>query len=105
LLSGLEAALLSYLREFFSAKSDVVLPIGLVGQALFTLRFLVQWLASERAGRSIVPRSFWFLSVSGGFLLLIYAVCRRDPVFILGQLFGLLVYIRNINFVLRNARE
>jgi lipid-A-disaccharide synthase-like uncharacterized protein len=104
LLNGLQAAFASYLRELLSARADVVLFIGLGGQALFTLRFLVQWLASERAGRSIIPRSFWFFSVSGAFMLLIYAACRRDPVFVLGQLCGLFVYVRNIN-LLRKERS
>ncbi|MEL6205589.1 MAG: lipid-A-disaccharide synthase N-terminal domain-containing protein [Pseudomonadota bacterium] len=70
--------------------------IGLGGQLMFTARFLVQWLASERAGRSIVPISFWYLSIGGGLILLAYAIYRRDPVFILGQTMGLVVYIRNL---------
>ena len=76
--------------------------LGLLAQALFTGRFLVQWIASERAGRSVVPIAFWFFSIGGGMLLLIYALYRRDPVFILGQLFGVLVYGRNLYFELRD---
>ena len=70
--------------------------IGLAGQACFFSRFLVQWLASERQGRSVVPRAFWYLSISGGLILLSYSLWRRDPVFILGQSVGLFVYLRNL---------
>lgn len=69
---------------------------GLGGQLLFTARFLVQWLASERAGKSVVPVVFWYLSVGGGLILLSYAIYRRDPVFILGQSFGVVIYLRNL---------
>ena len=70
--------------------------IGLAGQACFFSRFLVQWIASERQGRSVVPRVFWYLSISGGLILLSYSLWRRDPVFILGQSVGLFVYLRNL---------
>lgn len=72
------------------------LAIGLTAQALFTGRFLVQWIATERKGRSVVPKAFWYLSLAGSSLLLVYAIHRRDPVFILGQSFGLVVYVRNL---------
>lgn len=74
----------------------MTLVLGFVGQAMFSARFLVQWLASEAEGRSVVPRAFWWLSLAGGALLLTYAIAIRDPVFILGQSFGLLVYVRNL---------
>jgi lipid-A-disaccharide synthase-like uncharacterized protein len=77
------------------------LIVGFVGQALFTARFLVQWIASERARRSIVPYTFWLFSIGGGVVLLFYAIYRRDPVFIAGQAGGLLIYARNIIFVRR----
>ncbi|MFD0982111.1 lipid-A-disaccharide synthase N-terminal domain-containing protein [Tropicimonas aquimaris] len=70
--------------------------VGLGGQLLFTARFLVQWIASERAGRSIVPLAFWYLSIGGGLVLLAYALFRKDPVFILGQSTGLFIYSRNL---------
>lgn len=70
--------------------------LGFIGQGLFSARFLVQWIASERARRSVVPLSFWFFSLAGGGLLLVYAVWRRDPVFIVGQAGGLLIYGRNL---------
>lgn len=69
---------------------------GLTGQLLFTGRFLVQWIASERAKRSVVPIAFWYLSIGGGVILLAYAIYRQDPVFILGQSMGLFIYIRNL---------
>ena len=69
---------------------------GLGGQAMFSMRFIVQWIASERAGRSVVPVAFWYLSIAGGLILFLYALHRRDPVFILGQGFGILVYARNL---------
>jgi lipid-A-disaccharide synthase-like uncharacterized protein len=80
------------------------LAIGFLGQAVFTGRFLVQWIASERAGRSVVPVLFWFLSIAGSLLLLVYAVHRRDPVFMLGQSAGLLVYFRNLHLIRREDR-
>ncbi len=70
--------------------------IGLGGQLLFTARFLVQWIASERAGRSVVPMVFWYLSIGGGLVLFAYAVYRKDPVFILGQSMGIFIYARNL---------
>jgi len=75
---------------------------GFVGQAIFSFRFLVQWIASERRGKSVVPGAFWWLSLAGGVILLLYAVHRRDPVFIVGQAAGLVVYGRNV-VLLRRA--
>jgi lipid-A-disaccharide synthase-like uncharacterized protein len=75
--------------------------IGFAGQALFSMRFLVQWLATERARRSVVPVAFWYLSIGGGLLLLAYAIWRQDPVFIVGQATGLIIYLRNLYFIHR----
>jgi lipid-A-disaccharide synthase-like uncharacterized protein len=75
---------------------------GLAGQLLFTARFLVQWIASERARRSVVPVAFWYFSMGGGIMLLTYAIYRADPVFILGQLMGVVIYARNL-WLIRNA--
>lgn len=80
---------------------QVWVGIGLFGQALFSARFLVQWIATERKRRSVVPRQFWYFSVGGGLTLLAYAIYRLDPVFILGQAAGLLVYSRNLYFIHR----
>src|SRR3954451_19908411 len=78
--------------------------IGFLGQAAFTARFLVQWVASEKKKDSVVPVAFWWLSIVGGVILLAYAIHRRDPVIIVGQAMGLLVYIRNLMLVER-ARQ
>ena len=76
---------------------------GLIGQALFAGRFLVQWMASERRGASVVPVSFWYLSLAGGIVLLVYASWyRRDPVFTIGQSAGLVVYARNLMLIRRS---
>jgi lipid-A-disaccharide synthase-like uncharacterized protein len=75
--------------------------LGLVGQATFFSRFVVQWVASERAGHSYVPLAFWWLSLAGSMLLLGYAIHRKDPVFVLGQAFGWLVYARNLVLIRR----
>lgn len=72
------------------------LGVGFIGQACFFSRFLVQWLASEKARQSIFPMAFWYFSLVGGALLLCYAIYRKDPVFILGQSTGALIYLRNI---------
>lgn len=69
---------------------------GLVGQVLFFLRFLVQWWRSEQAGRSVLPVQFWYFSIAGGLVLLIYALHRQDPVFALGQGGGIAIYLRNL---------
>lgn len=82
----------------------VWLTIGFLAQAMFSARFLVQWIASERVRRSIVPEAFWYFSFAGGAMLLAYAIYRQDPVFILGQAFGLLVYARNIYFIWSERR-
>lgn len=84
---------------------QIWIATGLTGQLLFTGRFLVQWLSSERAGRSVVPPAFWYLSIAGGAILLSYAIWRRDPVFILGQSMGVGIYLRNLQFVVRERRQ
>ena len=73
--------------------------VGFLGQALFMSRFVVQWWASERAGRSVVPVVFWYFSMGGGVILLIYSIYKKDPVFISGQALGLIVYARNLYLI------
>lgn len=85
--------------------NQVWLGVGLLGQAMFSARFLVQWIASERKRKSVVPREFWFFSVAGGVTLLAYAIYRLDPVFILGQGAGLFVYARNLYFIYRGREH
>jgi len=72
---------------------------GLVGQALFGARFLVQWLHSEARGKSVIPGVFWYLSVAGGVILLSYAIHRREPVFIIGESVTLLIFLRNLQML------
>ena len=77
------------------------IAIGFAGQALFSARFALQWIASERAGRSVIPDVFWYCSIGGGMTLLAYAIWREDPVFIAGQAAGLFIYARNIYLIWR----
>lgn len=85
--------------------SDLIwLAVGFGGQAIFASRFLYQWIASERAGRSHIPRAFWYLSLAGGLTLLSYAIHRGDPVFILGQTTGAAIYIRNLVLLHRRGQ-
>jgi lipid-A-disaccharide synthase-like uncharacterized protein len=81
----------------------VWLGVGLLGQSLFSARFLVQWIASERRRRSVVPVAFWYFSLAGGVVLLAYATYRLDPVFIIGQASGIFVYVRNLYFIRRRS--
>jgi len=75
------------------------LILGFVGQALFSMRFLIQWIYSEREKRSIIPTAFWYFSLGGGLTLLFYAILREDPVFIVGQGTGLFIYMRNLMLI------
>ncbi|MDQ3796841.1 MAG: lipid-A-disaccharide synthase N-terminal domain-containing protein [Pseudomonadota bacterium] len=79
------------------------LIVGFTGQALFGMRFIVQWLHSERQKRSVIPTTFWYFSLLGGLTLLCYAIYQHDPVFIVGQAMGIFIYLRNLYF-LRRAR-
>jgi lipid-A-disaccharide synthase-like uncharacterized protein len=85
--------------------NTIWLIVGFIGQALFSGRFLVQWLASERQKKSVIPVMFWYFSILGGSTLLIYSIHKQDPVFIAGQAGGLLIYARNLYFVIKNAKQ
>lgn len=82
-----------------SAGDLAWLALGFFAQTMFSMRFVIQWVASERVKRSIVPETFWYFSMAGGVLLLAYAIKRADPVFILGQALGVVIYARNIYFI------
>ncbi len=82
-------------------KETLWLVVGFAGQMAFTGRFLLQWLYSEYRKRSLIPVGFWYLSLVGSSLLLAYAIYRQDPVFILGQSFGFIVYLRNLQLIAR----
>ena len=95
-------ALGDYLYDVFVAKFDFWLAFGLVAQLLFTARFLVQWISSERAGQSVMPMAFWFFSMGGGLMTLVYGIAKREPVIIIGQSLATIIYIRNIMLIVRN---
>jgi len=86
-------------------ETSLWIGVGFTGQLLFTSRFLVQWIASERRRESVIPVAFWWFSLAGGVTLLSYALWRQDPVFILGQAMGLLVYARNLALIHAKNRE
>ena len=104
MLASLWTDLLSWLNSVFVEQWDLWLILGFVAQAMFTMRFVVQWIASERAGRSIVPVAFWFFSIAGGSLLFVYALQRGDPVFIVGQGAGLFIYLRNVRLIYKEHK-
>ena len=102
MLIDMSHAVGAYLADVFFIRLDWWVLLGFIAQGLFTMRFLVQWIASERAGHSVIPVAFWIFSIVGGVLLLVYALYRRDAVFIAGQAFGVFVYAAQSLF--RDAR-
>ena len=88
-----------------SSTEIIWLAVGFGAQMMFSMRFLIQWIASEKARASIVPETFWYFSFVGGAMLLVYAIYRVDPVFIMGQATGLLIYSRNIYFIQKNKNK
>jgi lipid-A-disaccharide synthase-like uncharacterized protein len=93
-----------YLYAVFVESWNGWIILGFFGQALFTMRFLVQWIASEKAQKSVIPLSFWFFSIGGGALLLVYAIYKGDPVFIVGQGLGVFIYVRNL-WLIKNEKK
>lgn len=96
------------LLTFFKVESTAALiwvVVGLCGQLVFTMRFVVQWLASERARRVVVPELFWWFSIIGGVTLFAYAIHRGDPVFMLGQALGVFIYARNLWLIYAEKRD
>lgn len=91
--------------EALKALANPWIAVGLAGQLAFALRFLLQWIASEKKRRSVVPVAFWYCSILGALLLLVYAILDRDPVIFIGQLCGFFVYARNLIFLRRAAKE
>ena len=94
-------ALGNYLYDIFVAKFDFWLAFGLAAQLAFAARFLVQWIMSERAGKSVVPMAFWFFSIAGGTMTLIYGLVKREPVIIFGQLLSNVIYVRNLMLIFK----
>ena len=95
----------AYFYDVFVARFDFWLLFGLVAQILFGARFIVQWIASERAGRSVMPLAFWFFSMAGGVMTLIYGLVRREPVIIFGQALAIIIYLRNLMLIFKERRE
>ena len=94
--------------NYFNALSNYelfFLIIGFAGQGLFASRFIVQWIYSEKKGESSIPVIFWYLSIFGGVGLLVYAISRKDPVIITGQLFGIFIYMRNLILIYRKKKR
>ncbi|MGB4467025.1 MAG: lipid-A-disaccharide synthase N-terminal domain-containing protein [Azovibrio sp.] len=91
--------------DFTLDEAMVWVVIGFLGQALFSARFIIQWLHSEKARKSVVPLSFWYFSIAGGAVLTAYAIYRKDPVFIFGQSLGLLIYVRNLVLIHRHRES
>jgi lipid-A-disaccharide synthase-like uncharacterized protein len=104
MLADVSNAVGDYLYNVFLQNLSWLVLFGYAGQLFFTMRFLVQWIATERARKSVIPVAFWFFSIGGGLLLFVYALIKRDPVFILGQGFGVFIYVRNLYFVYRERR-
>jgi lipid-A-disaccharide synthase-like uncharacterized protein len=90
---------MSPLIDWLQSHFNIWVLIGLCGQAMFMMRFVVQWIASERVKQSIVPQTFWYFSLGGGVILFIYALHQQDIVFSLGQGLGLFIYLRNLYFI------
>lgn len=93
-----------YFYDVFVTRFDFWLAFGMASQLIFTARFIVQWLASERAGRSVIPLAFWFLSIGGGMMTLIYGLVRRDAVIIMGQGLAVFIYLRNVMLIAKEKR-
>ena len=104
MLADLWAQFVAWLNVVFVEQFDLWILFGFIAQFMFMMRFVVQWLASERAKRSVMPVAFWFFSIAGGALLLIYAIYREDPVFIAGQGAGLFIYLRNLWLIYRERQ-
>src|SRR5262249_20867036 len=103
MLIDMAQAVGGYLHDVFVGTADWGILVGYIAQAMFAMRFVVQWIESERAGRGVVTYAFWVFSIGGGFMRHGYALYRKDPVFIIGQACGVFVYLRNLQFVLRGG--
>lgn len=95
----------SFLHDVFVTNFTWWAVIGICGQLLFMARFVVQWIASERAGRSVVPMAFWFFSIGGAAIVLAYGIHRRDPVIIMGQALSFFIYFRNLALIAKERRQ
>jgi len=101
--SGL-VTIFPFLPETIATQPEqLMVIIGFAGQGLFAMRFIIQWLTSEKHARSVIPLAFWYFSIGGGAVLLLYALWRKDPVIICGQGLGLFIYLRNLYLIRRSS--
>ena len=95
-----------FLEQYLNNHPEtIMIVIGFGGQALFATRFIIQWLSSENVGRSVIPVAFWYFSITGGLVLLTYAIWRQDPVIIAGQSVGVFIYARNLYFISKEKKQ
>ncbi len=104
MLIAIGEAISSVFYDAFVAKFDFWLVFGVMAQLLFAARFLVQWISSERAGKSVMPFAFWIFSMGGGLMTLVYGVVKREPVIILGQGLAIIIYVRNIMLIVKDRK-
>ena len=104
-LNELIIVILPFMEPYLLDQPEaIMITIGFGGQALFATRFIIQWISSENAGKSVIPIAFWYFSISGGLVLLTYAIWRQDPVIIAGQSVGVFIYARNLYFIHREKK-
>ncbi len=104
MLISIGEAIWSVFYDAFVVKFDFWLVFGILAQLLFAARFLVQWISSERAGKSVIPFAFWIFSMGGGLMTLVYGIVRREPVIILGQGLSTIIYVRNIMLIMKERK-
>src|ERR1700742_585360 len=105
MLISIGQAISSVFYDAFVAEFDVWLVFGICAQLLFAARFLVQWITSERAGKSVIPFAFWIFSMGGGLMTLVYGLVKREPVIIMGQALSTIIYVRNIMLIIKERRQ
>ena len=106
LVGAVLVTILPFLPDSLATDPEqIMIVVGFGGQALFASRFIIQWLKSEGAKKSVIPVAFWYFSIGGGAVLLLYAIWRQDPVIMCGQGLGLFIYARNLYFIIRSAKE
>ncbi len=104
-LAKILTTILPFLPDTLVDKPEsILIVVGFAGQGLFAMRFIIQWLSSEKQAKSVIPVAFWYFSIGGGSVLFLYAIWRQDLVFMSGQGLGLFIYLRNLYFVRRSSR-
>jgi lipid-A-disaccharide synthase-like uncharacterized protein len=103
-MDWIKEILSDFVQQYPKFEIDFWIILGFIGQAMFTMRFFLQWISSEKRKESVIPVSFWYFSLGGGLILLSYAVHRMDPVFILAYLPGNFIYFRNLYFIYKKKK-